>query len=214
MTTISFNKEEDKEEDNQEISYYSRLSSGEKLKRTISRNTLYLFETWFEILPKNSSNKVLVSLLIHRLKDMGIKDDEIYEKYWNSNDYINIDIFFDLLISSGLYEKYLKHKRFCEYDKYNYVPIPKNNKNVLYEDGNRVERDINNNESNNNLIKVKRRDSVLDLFKQVLGGGIKRVGDVKIHPKEVIKRKETPPHFHEGFHHLKRITKIKIFGVV
>lgn len=42
----------------------------------------------------------------------------------------------------------------------------------------------------------------------------KCVGGVKIHPKEVIKRKETPPNYSTNqFTRLRKMTQIKILGI-
>ena len=198
-----------------ELSYYSRLSSGQKLKRTLSISTLNLFQTWFDILSINSSKKVLVSLLLQRLKDFGINENEINENDWNLNECINFETFLDLLANSGLYEKYLNHKNQISYNNYNYASKSPISPITTTPTITTIPKEImikNKTDLNDIPIKI-RRESVLDLLKYVVGGGVKRVGDVKIHPKVSIKRKDTPPHYTDRFNRLKRFTQVKIFGV-
>jgi hypothetical protein len=167
----------------------------QRLQRTISAHTLTLIQTWFDILPADASGKVLLSLLLQRLEALGFSELMAHH-HWNPEDRVNLDSFLDLIAKSGLVENYREARGgqtpalFCG-------PIP----NTIDETASPPPLRY-------------RTASVLDMLRDSVGGGIKKVGCVKVHPRPlaVISRKETPPLTVSRLDRLRRLSRGKVLG--
>jgi hypothetical protein len=176
---------------NDEKTYIRR----QRLKRTISSHTLTLIQTWFHVLPKDSNGEVLVSLLLQRMEDVGLHD-LMTEQLWNPDDRVNLDAFLNLMAKSGLVENYREIKG--NFERFNLV-TPLINQDSFRETSPPPTR--------------YRTASVMDMLRDSVGGGVRRAGGVKVHPRQaVISRKETPPMHTGKFARLRRVTRAKVMA--
>jgi hypothetical protein len=167
----------------------------QRLKRTISSHTLTLIQTWFDILPKDNDGKVLVTLLLQRMEDVGLHD-LMTEKLWNPDDRVTLDTFLDLMAKSGLVENYRELRG--NFNQFN-LATPLINPDSFRDDSPPPIR--------------YRTASVMDMLRDSVGGGVRRAGGVKVHPRQaIISRKETPPLYSEKFSRIRRVTKAKVMA--
>jgi hypothetical protein len=180
----------------------------QRLHRTISAHTLTLIQTWFHVLPVDSSGKVLLSLLLQRLEALGFSDLMTHH-HWNPDDSVTLDSFLDLIAKSGLVENYRDIKsagsgcgRFLR------IPLP--NETTIEEES-APSSPVPPLETPRPRYRTA---SVLDMLRDSVGGGIQKVGCVKVHPRPlVVSRKETPPLYaNRGFSRLRRLSQVKVLG--